>query len=138
MAGAAFFDSNVLIYAYTQAGDKTEKARQIISAGGMVSVQALNETANTLRRKFLVGWPRIMQIVEDILRTCPNPAPLSLETHRAAIRICEHYGYSLYDGMILASAREAGCSFLYTEDMQHGQTIEGVRIENPFLAPFAR
>lgn len=133
-----FFDSNVLIYAYTHAGDKTDAARRILSAGGAVSVQALNETANTLRRKFNVGWPRIGQIIDNILTTCPNPLPLSLETHRAALRVCERYGFSVYDGLIVAAALEGRCSILYTEDLQHGQIIEGVRIENPFLAAPSR
>jgi predicted nucleic acid-binding protein len=40
----------------------------------------------------------------------------------------------MYDGLILAAAGEAGCKTLYSEDLQHGQIIEGVQIENPFLA----
>jgi predicted nucleic acid-binding protein len=133
MALPAFFDSNILIYAFTQAGNKTDTARRILSQGGVVSVQSLNETANTLRRKFNVEWPRIDQIIDAIVRVCPKPLPVALETHRAALRICERYGYSLYDGLIIAAAREAGCATLYSEDMQHGQIVEGVRIENPFL-----
>jgi predicted nucleic acid-binding protein len=129
----AFFDSNVLIYAFTQAGNKTNTAQQILSLGGAVNVQALNETANTLRRKFNVGWPRIGQIIDAVVRVCPNPLPVALETHRAALRICERYGYSIYDGLIIAAAKEADCTTLYSEDLQHGQIIEGVRIENPFL-----
>jgi predicted nucleic acid-binding protein len=133
MAGQVFFDSNVLIYAYTQAAEKTDKARELLSGGGAVSVQALNETANTLHRRFLAGWPRIEQIIDSILAVCPNPKPLSLETHRSACRICERYQYSFYDGLILASAHEARCSILYSEGLQHGQAVEGVRIVNPFV-----
>lgn len=133
MPGQAFFDSNVLIYAYTQAAEKTERARELLSRGGTISVQALNETANTLRRRFLVDWVRIGEIVESILRTCPDPKPLSLETHRAACQICVRYQYSFYDGLIVASAREAGCRVLYSEDLPHGQVIEGMRIVNPFV-----
>jgi predicted nucleic acid-binding protein len=133
MSGPAFFDSNVLIYAFTQAGEKTDRARHVLSFGGAVSVQSLNETANSLRRKFNVGWPRIGQIIDAIVELCPSPSPLSLETHRAALRISERYGYSVYDGMIVASAIESGCTILYTEDLQHGQVVEGVRIENPFV-----
>jgi predicted nucleic acid-binding protein len=128
-----FFDSNVLIYAFTQAGNKTARAQQILSLSGVVSVQCLNGTANTLRRKFSVGLPRIGQIIDAIVRACPNPLPLTLDTHRAALRICERYGYSVYDGLIIASAREARCTTLYSEDLQHGQIVEGVRIENPFI-----
>jgi predicted nucleic acid-binding protein len=130
----AFFDSNVLIYAFTQAGDKTNRAQQVLSPGGAVNVQALNETANTLRRKFNVDWPRIGQIIDAIVRVCPNPLPVALETHRTALRICERYRYSIYDGLIIAAAKEAGCTTLYSEDLQHSQIIEGVRIENPFLS----
>jgi predicted nucleic acid-binding protein len=133
MSRSVFFDSNILIYAYTRAGEKTERAREVLSLGGMISTQALNETANILSRKFLVGWPRVGEIIDDILDTCPSPLPLSLETHRAALRICERYGYSVYDGLILASALEGGCKKLYSEDLQHGQVIEGLRIDNPFL-----
>ena len=133
MGQRVFFDSNVLIYAFTQAGDKTDSAQQILSHGGAVNVQALNETANTLRRKFNVGWPRIGQIIDAILRACPHPLPLALETHRAALRICERYQYSMYDGLIIAAAVEARCTTLYSEDLQHGQVIEDVRIVNPFL-----
>lgn len=133
MGQPAFFDSNVLIYAFTQAGDKTNTAQQILSRGGAVNVQALNETANTLRRKFNVGWPRIGQIIDAIVKFCPKPLPVGLDTHRAALRICERYGYSIYDGLIIAAAKEAGCATLYSEDLQHGQIVEGVKIDNPFL-----
>src|ERR1035441_10277189 len=134
MAQPAFFDSNILIYAFTQAGNKTETARRILSQGGVVNVQSLNETVNTLRRKFNVEWPRIGQIIDAIVKQCPKPLPVAWETHRAALRICERYGYSVYDGLIIAAAREAGCTTLYSEDLQHGQIIEDLRIENPFLA----
>ena len=133
MSEREFFDSNVVIYAFTQAAEKTERARELLSLGGAISVQTLNETANTLRRRFLVDWPTIRQIIESILSTCPNPMPLRLETHRSARRICERYGYSVYDGLIVASALEAGCHVLYSEDLQHGQIVDGLRIENPFL-----
>jgi len=43
------------------------------------------------------------------------------------------YGFRIYDSLIVVSALEAGCTTLYTEDLQHGQVIEGLRIENPFL-----
>lgn len=137
MRRQVFLDSNVLIYAFTHAGEKTDKARQVLSLGGMVSVQALNETANTFRRKFKVDWPRIGEMIDAILKACPDPLPLTLDTHRTALRICERYGYSVYDGLILAAAKDAGCKTIYSEDMQHGQVVEGVRIENPFLRPTA-
>ncbi len=55
-------------------------------------------------------------------------------TIERAIEIADRYRFSFYDSLILASALEAGCSFLYSEDMQNGQTIaEVLTIKNPFL-----
>jgi len=47
--------------------------------------------------------------------------------------LSKRYGFSIWDGLIVAAAIEAKCSALLTEDLQHGQVVEGVRIENPFL-----
>jgi len=49
------------------------------------------------------------------------------------MRLCQRYGFSIYDGTVVASALETGCRVLYTEDLQHGQVIDGLRIENPFV-----
>lgn len=134
MRSRPFFDSNCMIYAFTSGGAKAGTARDLISTGGVVSLQVLNETANTLRRKFGVGWERIGEIVEEIQILCPRPRAMNLDTHRRAIRVCQRYNFSFYDGLIIASALEAGCRVLYTEDLQHGQEIDGLRIENPFRA----
>jgi len=39
---------------------------------------------------------------------------------------------SFWDALVLRAAKEGGCSILYTEDLQHGRTIDGVRVLNPF------
>ena len=128
-----FFDSNVVIYAHSQSEAKSETAREFLASGGVVSVQVLNETANTLRRKFGLTWPHIGRIIDSVVETCPDPRPLTMATNRAAVRISERYGFSFYDGLIVAAATEARCTVLYTEDLQHGQVIDGLRIENPFI-----
>jgi len=133
MKSQAFFDTNILIYAFAENDPRIDTAEKLVNAGGVVSVQVLNEVANTLSRKFRFSWLRIGGIIDQILATCPNPVSLSLDTHRRALRICERYKFSFYDGLVVASAMEAGCRILYTEDMQHGQVVDGVRIENPFL-----
>ena len=128
-----FFDTNVLIYALAGSGSKTRVAEELLIGGGVVSVQILNELAAVLRRKFASNATRIGDLIEVVIRHCPDPLPLSLHTHRAGMRLCERYGFSIYDGTMIASALEAGCRVLYTEDLQHGQQIDGVRIVNPFL-----
>jgi predicted nucleic acid-binding protein len=132
MSDSDFLDTNVLVYAFTQHGNKTEIAIEILSAGGIISIQVLNETANALYLKYKMTWEEIGQIIDEVLNVCPNPRPVRLETHRTALRICERYGYSVYDGLIIAAALDAGCTTLYTEDLQHGQIIEGLRVVNPF------
>jgi predicted nucleic acid-binding protein len=132
MSGRAFLDTNILIYAFAENDVRLDVAERIVNEGGVVSVQILNEVANTLRGKFRFAWKRIGEIIDSILSTCPDPLPLRVETHRAALRICERYKLSVYDGLVVAAALEAGCDKLYSEDLQHAQVIEGLRIVNPF------
>jgi predicted nucleic acid-binding protein len=122
-----------LVYANTQGDYRTATARQLLLDGGMVSVQVLNEFTSVARAKLAMSWATIQQAIEKILILCPNPRPLGIETHRSALRICSRYGLGIYDGLIIASALEAGCAILYTEDLQHDQIVEGLRIENPFF-----
>jgi predicted nucleic acid-binding protein len=59
--------------------------------------------------------------------------PLGLETHELGLVFAERYGLAIYDAMILASAQLADCRKVFTEDLQHGQVIEGrLKIINPF------
>ena len=133
MSGRVFLDTNVLIYAFAEDSAKLDVAERLVNQGGVISVQVLNELMNALRREFGFGWPQIRRIIDSILMTCPGPLPLTLGTHRAALLICERYGYSVYDGLIIASAAEGGCTTLYSEDLQHGQVVDGARILNPFI-----
>lgn len=104
----------------------------MLSLGGVVSVQILNEFAAVMRRKVKLEVKAVRQLIDEIMAHCPQPRPLTLDTHRVGMRLCERYGFSIYDGTMIASALEAGCRVLYTEDLQHGQVIDGLRIVNPF------
>lgn len=55
-------------------------------------------------------------------------------TYARALALQDRHRFSFYDSLIVAAALEAGCRRLLTEDLQHGQRIEGLRIENPFRA----
>jgi predicted nucleic acid-binding protein len=52
--------------------------------------------------------------------------------HDEALRISQRYKYGIYDSLVIAAALEGGCSVLYSEDMQHGQSIGSLKIRNPF------
>jgi predicted nucleic acid-binding protein len=61
-----------------------------------------------------------------------SPRPLTVTVHEAGLRIARQYGYRIYDALIVAAALDAGCTELLSEDMQHGQSIEGLTLRNPF------
>ena len=133
MSGKAFFDTNVLVYAIGQTDDRTETAEALLAGVGIISVQVLNELAHVARRKLAMSWEEIDEAVAAIRVLCASPVPLTIDTHDAGRRIAAKYGYSMVDGLIAASALEAGCDTLYSEDLQDGQVIEHrVTVRNPF------
>lgn len=126
-----FFDTNVLVYAQTE-DPRAAKAREEIAQGGIVSVQVLNEFANVMRRKFNRSWEEITVAAADI-ETALGPAlPLTPGLHRGALELARRHSLSFFDALIIASAADAGCDLLLTEDMQSGAKIAGVQILNPF------
>jgi len=138
MNDKVFLDTNVLIYAFggkksSLPDSRVDLARQIVTLGGVVSVQVLNEFAQVCRRKADLSWDLIDSSLQAIKKICGTVVPLTLETHEAAVQISRRYGFQIYDSLILASAQQAGCSVLYTEDLQHRQQIETLKIVNPFL-----
>ena len=134
MPADAFFDTTVLVYILKKGDRKSTIAEQLLTAGGVVSVQVLNEFANVARRKLGMTWKEVVEALTGIRDLCSLPAALTAETHTAALKIAQRYGFQIYDSLIVASALETRCAILYSEDLQHGQKIESLTIRNPFLA----
>jgi predicted nucleic acid-binding protein len=133
MPDKAFFDTNVLVYAMAQSDLRTQRAEELLTQGGVVSVQVLNEFARVALARMKMPWSDVRQALDLILVFCPEPLPLSLTTHRDALMIAERYRLGIFDALIVASALEANCTIVYSEDMRDGQVIDGrVRIRNPF------
>jgi predicted nucleic acid-binding protein len=133
MPARAFFDTNVLIYALAKGDPRSMRAEELLAAGGVLSVQILNEFVSVARRKILMSWSEVMEALGVIRVLCSTPLPLTVDTHEAALKIAEKHGYGIYDALVVATALEAGCETLYSEDLQDGQTINGqVTIRNPF------
>jgi predicted nucleic acid-binding protein len=128
----AFFDTNILVYAQ-QTGVKAERARALFANGGKLSVQVLNEFVAVSRRKHHKAWEEIAEAIADVLALVDPPLALSLDLHVAARALAEAHLLSFYDALIVASAIEAGCDILYSEDMQHDRTIGVLTIRNPFV-----
>ena len=134
MSGAEpFFDTNVVLYLFSTDAAKADRAEALLGEGGVVSVQVLNELASVARRKLAMTWSDVGDILSQVRAVCRVEA-LTVETHARGIALAERHNLSVYDAMIIASALGAGCSVLYTEDLQNGQEIGGeLTIRNPFL-----
>jgi predicted nucleic acid-binding protein len=136
-----FIDTNVLVYLF----DETDAAKHAVARGlvedalnfgsGVVSFQVVQETLNVLTRKL-----KVIARAEDaelfmqhtllpMWRVQPSTA-----LYAAALGIQQRQGFGFYDSLIVAAALEAGCRRLLSEDLQHGQRIGKLRVENPFHA----
>jgi predicted nucleic acid-binding protein len=129
---AAFFDTDVLIYAFAKDDPRAKIAETLLAGGGVVGVQILNEFVAVAVRKLGMRWEEILEALSALRELCPSPVPVTVKTHDAALRIAGRYGYHIYDSLVIAAALEARCSTLFSEDMNDGQTIDGLTIRNPF------
>lgn len=134
-----FFDTNILVYLFdTDADDK--KARACVrfeteaSAGrALLSTQVLQEFYVVVTRKLSV--PLEPEAAEEIVRNLSLLPVIGIDTEKilAAIGRSQKMQLSFWDALIIETALAGGASRLLTEDLQHGQIIDGLQIENPFL-----
>lgn len=127
-----FFDTNVLLYLLSNDAARADRAEALLAAGGVVSVQVLNEFASVASRKLTMTIPEVREILSTVRSVCVVKS-VDVETHDLGLELAERYGFSIYDGLIVAAAVRAGCAILYTEDLQRGQVIENLTIRNPFV-----
>jgi predicted nucleic acid-binding protein len=131
-AAERFLDTNVVLYLLSEDGVRADRAEEELSAGGVVSVQVLNEFAAVATRKLSMSIAEVREVLAVIRAAC-TVVPISAETHDTGLRVAERYGLSIYDAMIVAAALLAGCRTLLSEDLQHGQRLEDcLLIRNPF------
>lgn len=132
MPGKSFIDTNIVIYALGPASTKAPLAAPLFVGSPSISTQVLSETANVASKRLALAVPEIRKLVTSLEAMC-RVEIISLTTIHTALDIRERYGFSWYDSLIVATALEAGCDTLYSEDMQNSQEIEGrLRIVNPF------
>ena len=129
-----FIDTNIVVYYYTstEPEKKRRAASLLLHFQSKISTQVLSELANVLSKKYSFSWQQIASVYKELTNLF-DIVLIKPESVRKAIEISEQYRYSYYDSLILASALEAECSILYSEDFQHGQIIEGMKIINPFV-----
>ncbi len=128
---SAFFDSNILIYAYST-DVRRQRALATIAGGGVISAQVLNEFTSVLRRKQKQDWVVIEAAVQSVRFRFPDIVPLTADTHAAALALARNHALALYDALIVAAAIEAGCDSLYSQDLQHRRSIGALAIVDLF------
>jgi predicted nucleic acid-binding protein len=132
-----FLDSNILLYADDSADlVKQKKAIALIvehgrQRSGVVSLQVLGEYFHTATRKLRLD-PGVARSQVEFYSRFPVVEPTVKDVF-AAIDLQQLRGFSYWDSLIVQCARQSGCSVLLTEDMQHGQVVDGVKIVNPFI-----
>lgn len=135
-----FLDTNVFIYLLDETdAQKRQRAEYLVQSSledgsGCISFQVVQETINIAVRKIGVTHERARLLLENVLNPLWRVNPTSWLYH-SGLGVQARYGFSFYDSLIVAAALEAGCTRLYTEDLQHGQRIERLTILNPFLTP---
>ena len=134
----SFVDTNVLVYAF----DKSSSPKKLVAQRLMnelmaddllrLSTQVLQELFVTLTRK--VHQPcsseEALTVLEDLAAW-----PLMVVDYsaiRAAVGLADQAKVSFWDALIVVAAARTGAAVLYTEDLNGGQEILGVRIVNPF------
>ena len=139
MSAENFIDTNVFIYQLEALDErKAAIADEIIrdgiaSGNACISFQVIQETLNTVIRKAEIPLDRESagSYLENVLAPLFR-VPATIDLYERALDIQARYRYSFYDSLIIGAALIGGCSRIYTEDLQHGQRIEGLTIHNPF------
>ena len=125
MSGNAFLDTNLFIYMQS-ASDTAKKEisyKALENFECIVSIQVLNEFCNVAFKKLAMKPEQVKQILYAIGNTC-NVAVVTFATVEKAVQIKARYGFGYYDSLIIASALENGCAYLFSEDMSDGQVID--------------
>ena len=137
MSAPHFLDTNILLYSISRAPDEAAKSAAAIALldkeGGALSVQVLQEFYVQATRATRVD--RIPhEIAAGLINTWTRFAvqDITLAVIKNALSIKAAHSFSYWDSAIIAAARALGCRELYSEDMSHGQEVEGVVIANPF------
>jgi predicted nucleic acid-binding protein len=136
MASRSFIDTNVLVYA--EASDAPQKQRAALallkelfgSGEGVLSTQILQEYCNVALKKLKLPAQHVRAQLDlyeqfEVVQVTPAIIHAGLDLHQTR-------SVSFFDAIVLASAHAAGCSTIWSEDLNAGEVINGVRITNPF------
>jgi predicted nucleic acid-binding protein len=139
MPAKVFVDTNIWIYSLVQSDDPTGDKRHHKAVALLTTLsrptlnsQVIRETCSNLIKKSAFMEEALRHLIQGWYRDCEVTSS-NVSQHLRASGLRESYALSYWDSLIVASALDAGCSILYSEDMQHGQVFErSLTIVNPF------
>ena len=135
-----FLDTNIFVYTFDSRNpSKQARAQDLVLEAlthrrGVISHQVVQEFLNVATRKFVTPLSEsdALLYLDRVLGPLCEVLP-TLDLYRQAIGLASRWKYSFYDSLIIASALQGQCQVLYSEDLQHGQNVEGVTLVNPFI-----
>ncbi len=138
MRDSFFLDTNVLVYTFDKNEIvKQERARRLVKDAlhgrGYISWQVIQEFSNIALKGFVYPFDQVTlrEYLDTVLLPLCALFP-DREMYREAIGVQGETRYSWYDSLIVAAALRLGCKTLFSEDLQHGQTVRGLKILDPF------
>jgi predicted nucleic acid-binding protein len=137
MPARLFIDTNIWLYALIPNADDSKHVLAAEFVLGLtrplINSQVIREASSNLLKKAGITEVKLRAIIQDWYRAC-EVHPSNVAQHVLASEIRQRYVFGYWDSLIVAAALDAGCTTLSSEDMQHGQTIDGrLTIINPFV-----
>jgi predicted nucleic acid-binding protein len=133
------FDTNVLVYATERRQSaRGRRARTLIARGmhagtAVLLLQSLTEFSSVAIRKAGIAVAEVQRVIESWRAVLPVHPAAESDLYDALDMIRSHH-LSFWDALLWASARRVGVRHLLSEDFQDGQSLDGVRFINPFVA----
>ena len=135
----AFFDTNIIVYAYdSMAGVKQTRSASLIEqhtreCSFFVSTQVLQESYVNLVRKRFLEPALALRVIESMSMSTGRVVPADAASVLRGLQLSQRYQLSPWDGLIVQAALDAGCTTLFTEDLQAGQRFGELEVVNPFV-----
>ncbi|MCF2488288.1 PIN domain-containing protein [Dyadobacter sp. CY347] len=127
-------DTNILIYLYDVSDEKKRHiSKSLLAVNPAISSQVISEYLNVTKRLHKLPKLEVLEKCIRLLAFC-EITPLNAKTMTKALSLLKQYDFQMFDSIIVASALEANCTILYSEDLQHNQVIDNrLTIINSFL-----
>ena len=137
MNGKAFLDTNILLYCFDGNDSRKQELARVLanslleSDSGIISTQTLQEYFNAVTKKMKCDKKAALKDVKWYSESFPVHVN-TVKDILCAVGISIKAGFSFYDSLIIASAKAEGCKIVYSEDLNDGQVVDGVKVVNPF------